>query len=62
MKRFFCSKCKKIKYARHWPVDIENVTSLNPADRIGTCRWHNTPKQGSLSASRRVVNNHKREK
>jgi hypothetical protein len=40
MKRFFCSKCNKVKRVQQWPAMIESVGSVNVYDRVGECNWH----------------------
>lgn len=45
MKRFYCTKCKKVKRVQSWPTLIENQDSFDPADRIGQCNYHSEKKQ-----------------
>jgi hypothetical protein len=40
MKRFFCTKCQKMKRVRNYPTSIENVDAVNPTDRVGECNRH----------------------
>jgi hypothetical protein len=45
MKRFFCTKCGKVKRTQEWPTVIlfmraDGAFATIPEDRIGECNWH----------------------
>ena len=40
MKRFFCVTCKSVKRVRTLPLEINDIYSNIPSDRIGRCDWH----------------------
>jgi hypothetical protein len=41
MKRFYCTRCQKIKRVRVLPSHIENVDASDPELRVSECRHHN---------------------
>ena len=40
MRRFYCSRCQKIKHVRVMPSSVKTPQAENPRDRVGECRWH----------------------
>ena len=41
MKRFFCTKCERVRRVRRLPVDItENMNAAAVITRVGQCDWH----------------------
>lgn len=41
MKRFFCTKCQKVKRVRSLPKKIEGLDKLDPSLRLSKCEYHN---------------------
>lgn len=44
MKRFFCTKCNRVKRVRSLPTILENKELLDPSLRLGQCNSHYTIK------------------
>lgn len=44
MKRFFCTKCNRIRRARRLPRNVSG-DSNDPRHRIGTCNLHEEDKK-----------------
>ena len=41
MKRFFCTKCQRVRRVRRLPINTsENLIAGNVISRVGTCDWH----------------------
>ena len=55
MKRFFCTRCQKVRRVRKWPMEVAALSNLHGfyvgehpvAERVGECSWHNTPSHGA---------------
>ena len=45
MKRFYCTKCKRVKRVQKFPILINDAFATLPQDRVGECNWHNEPKR-----------------